>query len=207
MNYKDPWAVRGRTTGCQQVVIRSCTDDPKMSTVHPQAVGELSTGCPRAGDTFGDAKGRPKVWVRPTGRPKIVFAERLPSFKPGRLRPASGLSAVLDRSFERWLGLHLIGRRRPPDGQLPDTKGLWGHRFRHPWDVARASAGRRWNVARTASWRRWGSLRVARRRRPDGHLMAAKGFSNHCRQWTTDCGACCQEGPDTSSTGFSPSCV
>src|SRR5690349_10068161 len=90
MNSKDPWAVRGWTTGHQQVVIRSCTDDPKMSTVHPQAVGELSTGCPRAGDASGDAKGRSKVSIRPTGRPKIVFAERLPSFKPRGSRSGSG---------------------------------------------------------------------------------------------------------------------
>jgi len=178
MNYKDPWAARGWTTGCQQVVIRSCTDDPKMSTVHPQAVGEFSTGCPRAGDTSGDAKGRPKVWMRPTGRPKIVFAERLPSFKPRRSKTGSGPSEVRirsvggqDRILRGWLELRLMGRRGPPDGRLDGTKGLWCHRFRH----LRTSPGRRQDVARTSPGRLQDGARASSGRR--------QGGGRDCHKW------------------------
>jgi hypothetical protein len=60
-NHKDRWANRGRTGPRPQVVIRSCTDHVKQSTVHPQVLGGLSTGCPPA---FGGPQARPGPWNR-----------------------------------------------------------------------------------------------------------------------------------------------
>jgi hypothetical protein len=85
MNHKDPWANRGRTGGRPQVVIRSCTDRVKHSTVHPQVLGGLSTGCPPA---FGGPEASDSVTTTGSAaveNAKIVFAEQLPADK----RPSS----------------------------------------------------------------------------------------------------------------------
>ena len=104
-NHKDPWANRGRTGGRPQVVIRSCTDHVKHSTVHPQVLGGLSTGCPRA---FGGPGALRRPWnqswrpVRRRQRTPKLFLRNVfrptNDRQPGLDRPLRGLSPGADRA-------------------------------------------------------------------------------------------------------------
>jgi len=182
MNHRYRWANRGRTTVRQQVVIRSCTDDPRMSTVHPQSLGALSTGCPRAEDSFWAARARTKTGSSRGESSKIVFAERLPSHqrcrRSSRAGPCPGVSEVAKAPPH-------LAQRSPDDGL--------------------ASSERRLDVVSASSWRSVGGC-------PDRRLMSSLAaswpssgrFSQRCRHWVSDYRAWCREALDTSSTGFSP---
>ena len=94
----------------QQVVIRSCTKSLEMSTVHPQAVGELSTGCPPVLDAARAVRDGKRAWLDLGKNSKIVFAERLPSFNRSWTRSAgSGLPLFLGSSKRP----HCALRKRP----------------------------------------------------------------------------------------------
>ena len=110
-NHKDPWANRGRTGGRPQVVIRSCTDHVKHSTVHPQVLGGLSTGCPRA---FGGPGALRRPWNQ-SWRP-VRRRQRTPKlFLRNVFRPTNDRQPGLDRPLR---GLSPGAGRAP--GRLPD---------------------------------------------------------------------------------------